>query len=237
MNSKKPLLVLVLMLALSYQNFMPANEHLTSINFAAIDHSVRVDHAKELMGRAYFGSTIQRAENVKNMQWALHKMVHLNLPEKYKGKSVDLMRAILVAAKANDMDPVFIMAVIKTESMFNPEARGTHGEIGLMQVKPDTAKWIALKEGLPWHGPKTLLNPALNVRIGTAYFAHLRDQSEGYANKYVSAYNMGLAKVRKMYKASVRPHEYSLRVMRNYKEFYAQIVANDNKTILAKNFL
>jgi soluble lytic murein transglycosylase len=113
-------------------------------------------------------------------------------------------------------------------------ARGSHGEIGLMQLKPDTAKWIAHSSGIKWRGPATLENPVENVRLGVAYVSQLREKTSGFAGKYVSAYNLGFAKMSRMYKTANKPHEYSLRVMKNYKEFYTQMVAS-RLTIVADN--
>ncbi|MFX5793561.1 transglycosylase SLT domain-containing protein, partial [Acinetobacter baumannii] len=70
------------------------------------------------------------------------------------------------------------VAVIDTESSFRPNARGSHGEIGLMQLKPSTAQWIARRHGLPWWGPATLLDPAAIVRLGAAYLSDIRNRLE-----------------------------------------------------------
>ena len=149
--------------------------------------------------------------------------------------TVALSTTILKEAEKYQIDPVFVVAVIKTESAFNPLALGTHGEIGLMQIKPDTAKWIAEKANIPWKGPKTLENPSMNVRIGMAYFNYLRESFDGHANKYVSAYNMGALNVRRKYSSGEAPKEYSTRVMRNYNETYKRLSAATTLNLLAGN--
>ena len=120
------------------------------------------------------------------------------------------------------MDPLFLMAVIATESQFNPKARGSHGEIGLMQVLPKTAKWIAPQAGIK-RNQINLEDPALNIRIGATYFAKLRKTFEGKGTRYVSAYNMGSKNVRKLLKSNKEPKIYSARVIGNYTAFYARI--------------
>jgi soluble lytic murein transglycosylase len=230
---KKNLITLSLLpLGLLFQNFTMAA--IGASTLPAVDQKARVSHAKELLGRAYLGSPVQRAEKIKDLHVAIYEDVRRNLPAKYKGQTLALADTIINVAQAHDLDPVFVMAVIKTESSFNPHAHGSHGEIGLMQLKPDTAKWIAEREGLRWHGPSTLESPIDNVKIGVAYMSLLRDQSEGYANKYLSAYNMGLAKVRRIYNRGSKPHEYSLRVMHNYKDLYTHMVSS-RTTIVAGN--
>ena len=79
---------------------------------------------------------------------------------------------IAKAAEKYNIDSRFVKAVIYQESKFDARARGTHGEIGLMQVMPDGAavdwaryyKRDKLREGL-------LFNPELNIEIGTWYLA------------------------------------------------------------------
>jgi 2-oxoacid:acceptor oxidoreductase gamma subunit (pyruvate/2-ketoisovalerate family) len=45
------------------------------------------------------------------------------------------------------------------------------GEIGLMQLKPVTAKWICNKFNMPWKGAKSLYDPVTNIKIGAVYLA------------------------------------------------------------------
>ena len=175
-----------------------------------IDQNIRVSHAKELLGKYYFGSEVEYAELKEDLPKSILTEIKSRLPEKFKSHASSLSRMILKEAQGHDLDPVFVMAVIQTESRFQPLARGTHGEIGLMQLKPSTAEWIAKKNSIPWHGPHTLENPAQNVRIGIAYMAHLRDQMDHSANKYLSAYNIGARKVMELYAHDIKPKEYTI---------------------------
>lgn len=200
---------------------------------AELNETTRVSHAKELLGKGYRGSFAQRAEDIEDLRVTILESVNKNLPKKYKASAPALAETIIREAQARDFDPVFVMAVIKTESSFNPKARGQFGEIGLMQLKPDTAEWMAKLEGISWKGPKaTLENPIENVKLGVAYLAKLRDKFDGYANKYLSAYNMGARAVARMYKKDTRPKEYSLRVMKNYKDIYTKLVTTNKKATL-----
>lgn len=216
-------------LGIAYQNFDISTQFAVPVN--TVDHKARVQHAKELLGKSYKGSVAQKAEKISDLHITIHEDVRRLLPKKYKGQSLALTETIIREARKHDFDPVFIMAVIKTESSFNPKARGGAGEIGLMQLKPVTAEEIAKDSKLPWHGPSTLENPVENVRIGVAYFARLRDKFDGYANKYIASYNMGAAKVQKLYKNSIKPREYSTRVIKNYKEIYKRMVASRVTTV------
>jgi soluble lytic murein transglycosylase len=80
---------------------------------------------------------------------------------------------ILAAARRYGVDPALVKAVVWRESRFNPNVRGSRGEIGLMQIVPDAAAkdWAdAEKIKLP---PEHLLNPVTNTLAGTWYLAKL----------------------------------------------------------------
>ncbi len=82
--------------------------------------------------------------------------------------------------------------IILKESNNNPKARGTVGEIGLMQLRYSTAKPIA-KELFGIHlKKKDLYNPYLNVAIGQAYLLSLIAEF-GTLEEGLRAYNCGPA--------------------------------------------
>lgn len=202
-----------------YQNFDTIHRPLKKVN-----QESRTAHARELLGYRYKGSQAQRAEKMSGLNNSIFSALQEGLPSAYKSSARKVAQTIIDEAEFYEVDPVLVLALIKTESLYNPLARGQFGEIGLMQVKPDTAEWIAEKEGLAWKGAKTLEDPVTNIKLGMAYMNYLRTTFEGSANKYLSAYNMGAKNVRKKYAEEQKPKQYSLRVMKNYRELYAQIV-------------
>jgi soluble lytic murein transglycosylase len=90
----------------------------------------------------------------------------------------------------NRLDPAWVAAEIRAESVFNPRARSPANARGLMQVLPETGAAVARRLGVPWTGAESLYDPATNIRIGTAY---LREMKDTYALPYVAiaAYNAG----------------------------------------------
>lgn len=120
-------------------------------------------------------------------------------------------------------DPIMLISVIEVESGFRVKKRGSHGEIGLMQLKPSTAAWIAKKNGLPWNGPKTLEDPVANIQIGTAFLFLLRKNFPTQKQLYLSAYNMGGGHLRRAMRNQRVPMEYSSRVMRRYRRLYSRM--------------
>ncbi len=224
--------VLVLTILL-YQNFDFAEGW--KVNLLPLNEKARANHAKELLGDKYFGSAAESVEGVSTLGMAIYNDVYTNLPQAHKSAATALARTIIKESEKYEIDPVFVVAVIKTESRFNPLVVGRHGEIGLMQVKPDTAKWIAEKMRIPWSGPDMLRNPSMNVRIGMAYMQYLRESFDGHANKYVSAYNMGALNVRRKYSAGETPKVYATKVLKNYTETYRQLSAATTLSLLAGN--
>jgi soluble lytic murein transglycosylase len=92
------------------------------------------------------------------------------------------------------IDPAWVAAEIRAESIFNPTARSSANAIGLMQVLPSTGADVARRIGMPWNGEATLLDPASNIAIGTAYLRQLMD-SFGNGRPYytMAGYNAGPA--------------------------------------------
>lgn len=219
-----------------FNNFDFLNWHKpVSPSFEGVSEAARVNHAKELLGRGYFGSDAQRIEGRKSLNYVIYSKVQSHLAPQWKTRARGISNTVISESAKYNLDPVFVLAVIKTESKFNPLTVGRHGEIGLMQIKPDTAEWISRKFNLPWKGPQTLRNPEANIKIGLAYMNYLRSQFNGKAQKYVSAYNMGPRNVRRLLAQNVRPAEYNSRVMKNYTQFYSGIAAYPASTTVAVN--
>lgn len=185
----------------------------------------RLSHAQELLGKTDFrNSVVSQSAHLSSVKAFIRNTVRERLASHGRKYADRVTNAIIKESAKEKMDPLFVLAVIETESEFNPRIVGSHGEIGLMQIMPDTAEWIAGKNGLPWKGKKSLRDPAVNIRIGVTYLAFLREKFEGTAYQYVAAYNMGPGNVRKLASLDIRPKEYSLRVMNNYYEFYQDLL-------------
>ena len=97
------------------------------------------------------------------------------------------------AARQN-IDPTWVAAEIRAESVFNPRARSGADARGLMQVIPPTGAGLAKRLGLPWSGGDGLYDPDLNIALGTAYLRELEDKY-GATFVAIAAYNAGPAPV------------------------------------------
>ncbi|WP_413288673.1 lytic transglycosylase domain-containing protein [Bdellovibrio sp. HCB337] len=191
------------------------------------DTTRRLQHAKELLGSGFQQSHVSLSAQVPSVKKFIGGIVQERLETFGKKYAHRVTNAIISESKKQGLDPVFVLAVIETESQFDPKVVGSHGEIGLMQIKPDTAQWIAQKNGYTWKGKESLKNPQVNIRIGVAYLAFLRQEFDGLAHQYVAAYNMGPGGVRRLASLDIKPKDYSTRVMTNYYDFYDSLLAKE----------
>jgi len=99
---------------------------------------------------------------------------------------------ITEAAERFDLPPELIASVIRAESRFFRYAWGSSGEVGLMQLMPSTAAWLAIKMGSP--GLEKKLNiPRVNITFGVFYLRMLYDRF-GDVQTVLIAYNAGPTK-------------------------------------------
>lgn len=89
------------------------------------------------------------------------------------------------------LDPYLVAAVIHTESSNRPEAVSPSGAIGLMQVMPETGKWIAGKLNIESFEEKGLFVPETNIRFGCWYLRFLLDRYGHNLPLAIAAYNAG----------------------------------------------
>jgi len=89
------------------------------------------------------------------------------------------------------LDPYLILAIIKEESYFNADAQSSSGAMGLMQIMPDTGKYIAGMRAIGYTSKEDLLNPEYNINLGCNYFGYLKDKLHNSNLLAVTAYNGG----------------------------------------------
>jgi soluble lytic murein transglycosylase len=184
----------------------------------------RLAQARELMGSYYKHSVVRHGEKIEDLSKHVMEWTSDAMKGRFHRQSRAVARTILAESKAHGFDPVFLMAVIESESSFNPLAKGTSGEIGMMQILPETARWIAKREG--WKikiTSKCLRDPVMNIKIGAAYLAYLRKHFDSHGRLYLSAYNMGATNVNRALAHQVWPREYPVRVMGKYLEYYRDL--------------
>ncbi|HEY0721554.1 MAG TPA: transglycosylase SLT domain-containing protein [Gammaproteobacteria bacterium] len=100
-------------------------------------------------------------------------------------------------AKANTLDPAWVLAVARQESVMNPEARSPVGALGLMQLMPATGRKIGQKLKSAISDLQQLLTPETNIRFGSYYLRELSDQFGDHKALATAAYNAGPHRVAK----------------------------------------
>ena len=139
---------------------------------------------------------------------------HTALPERER---LMLARTIVREARAHDLEPDLVVAVIEVESAGYHLAVSHVGAMGLMQLLPATGRELADKLEIDWLGPDTLFDPSTNVRLGTAYLRELADRYDGDVSIALAAYNWGPGRIdRRLKRGATVPSRYIEQVMRVY---------------------
>ena len=142
-------------------------------------------------------------EAIRRRRWWLFLIIFLGgvvvLIERYwayREHSQD--KPILAAARRYGVEPALVKAVVWRESWFNPRARGTKKEIGLMQIKEAAAsEWVQAEHILLWSSEQ-LFDPAKNTLVGTWYLKKLTGRYQQTDNPLPYAladYNAGRSHV------------------------------------------
>ncbi|GEO83804.1 MULTISPECIES: lytic transglycosylase domain-containing protein [Alphaproteobacteria] len=91
-------------------------------------------------------------------------------------------------AKSYGVPVALAHAVVRVESNFNPKAHGSAGEIGLMQIKPSTARMMGYSGSA-----KGLYDPETNIRYGMKYLSMAHELGNGKTCTTILKYNAGHA--------------------------------------------
>lgn len=102
-------------------------------------------------------------------------------------------------SKEYNLDPLFVLSIIKAESKFNPNAHSHKDAYGLMQITESTGKWIAEQMGMKNYSTDMLYNEETNIKMGCWYLNNLNEEF-GDRDLVISAYNAGRGNVNKWLK-------------------------------------
>ncbi len=98
---------------------------------------------------------------------------------------------IRASAEEFGVEPTLVAAVIRTESRFDPEVVSPRGAYGLMQLLPETARFVSERTGISGD----YRDPETNIRIGTRYLSYLQNRYGGDERLALAAYNSGEGRV------------------------------------------
>jgi soluble lytic murein transglycosylase len=91
----------------------------------------------------------------------------------------------------NNLDPYLVVSLIRQESEFNPSVISYANAYGLMQLLPSTGKAMAREEGISHFQTFQLLDPEMNIRLGTRFLRQMLDKVGGVQEYALAAYNAG----------------------------------------------
>ncbi|HEX5884914.1 MAG TPA: transglycosylase SLT domain-containing protein [Pyrinomonadaceae bacterium] len=100
-------------------------------------------------------------------------------------------QAILSAAKTRKLDPRFILALIKQESVFKPFAKSPAGARGLLQLTIDAAQKYGPAAGLNSLRENQLYQPDTSIMVGAEYLEHLTKLFPQMLEPVAASYNGG----------------------------------------------
>lgn len=95
------------------------------------------------------------------------------------------------AAKENGLDAAFVYGLMRQESRFVADIVSGAGAVGLMQLMPPTARWVAHKTGRTSVRAPQLEDPELNIQLGAYYLRYVLDKLDGLQALGAAAYNAG----------------------------------------------
>ena len=97
-------------------------------------------------------------------------------------------------AAEKHLDPALIAGVIYAETKFDPRTSAT-GALGLMQIMPQTAEFLARRSGATTFTVADLGTPQVNIAYGSYYLRYLLDEYHGNLTPALAAYNGGESNV------------------------------------------
>jgi len=98
-------------------------------------------------------------------------------------------------AMANSLNPYLVASLIRQESEFNPGAVSHANAYGLMQLLPQVGKGEARAAHIRHFSIASLLEPTVNIQLGTHYFREMVTQYNGQVEYALAAYNAGSNRV------------------------------------------
>jgi len=113
---------------------------------------------------------------------------NFNIYMREDGDHFSLADIIERYARHFNLEEALVRAVIKVESDFNPKAVSRKGALGLMQLVPQTARLLEVKDPL---------DPEQCVRGGSRYLRMMLDQFDGNLDLALAAYNAGPTAVKR----------------------------------------
>lgn len=145
------------------------------------------------------------------LRWRWRAMWGRITEDRYHELPPDLLRRIWpdfyrdqvrIAANEHDLDPAIVWAIIRQESVFDPDVTSFADARGLMQIIPRTGTALARELRITDFDAADLYEPELNIRLGTHYIKQLMDQFGNKVDLMAAGYNAGPSNVARWKRAA-----------------------------------
>ena len=185
--------------------------------------------AKYVVPQTHRDGPVQVAKPVEKAQpkelVKIYSIVKSNRPGIADNEAWKVSTTILDESARRDLDPMLVLAVIKVESGFRDQALSPMGARGMMQIMPETGKYLS-DELLRVDGFKTrtfmpdhLHDPVLNIKLGVYYLDGLKKQFRNL-NLALLAYNLGPGEIQNRLDNNIHfSDEYAAVVLDAYREY------------------
>ncbi|TFH12418.1 MAG: transglycosylase [Nitrosomonadales bacterium] len=130
-----------------------------------------------------------RAINTANKTVQLH-----DFSLRYLAPHREVMKKVL---KQEELDEALVYGLIRQESRFITDAKSSSGAIGLMQLMPTTARWVAKKSGMRNYRQGLVSQVNTNLVLGTYYLKHVLTLFDNQSLLASAAYNAGPSRAQK----------------------------------------
>ncbi|MDR9367425.1 MAG: murein transglycosylase domain-containing protein, partial [Balneolaceae bacterium] len=228
------------------------------------------DDEEEVLSEPVLGGQIEIPEDMDSLQYAkevsekveikevqgddgqIRKVAVLNLelvPDHLRTRAEKFRAEVNTYSKQYELDPTLVLAIIHTESFFNPMAKSHANALGLMQVVPRTAgrdvyRVLNGKDAVP--SEEFLFQPDQNVLFGSTYIdilmnRYMRGIEDKTVHEYlvICAYNTGAGNVARAYINTTnfnkaRDTINSMSAQENYDYLLANLPWDETKDYLKK---
>ena len=155
----------------------------------------------------------------------IYSIVKSHRPDIAESEAWRVAEVILEESLKRDIDPILVLAVIEVESRFQYTVVSPMGARGIMQIMPDTGKFLTETRGHEIglrpasFRPESLDDPLLSIRLGVFYLHDLKKQFQNL-NHALIAYNAGPAEIQNRIENNLElSHEFATVVLDAYQRY------------------
>jgi len=183
-----------------------------------------------------------RAINAANRTVLQHDF-HLRFLAPYRDELQDVLQQ-------QALDEAWVFGLIRQESRFVSDIKSHAGATGLMQLMPDTAKWVASQLGIQNFRQSLVSDVNTNLQLGAYYLKHVLDTLDNQPLLASAAYNAGPGRARRwrddtvalegaIYAETIpfnETRDYVKKVLKNTM-YYAKVLEHDHNAPTLKQRL